>query len=748
MADYSFNVLPPREQPKDVGRRVAQIFLDCQAEKERLGLPALWNRNYRFGKGKHWQRKPSQVGNVPLSTADLLHLHRQRTVNTLTGNNPTFNVHRSGPEGDDETFSVLERLAAYWWCEQKQQSIFERSVINGETYGVAIEKVVFDPDLEYGLGEVQTIVVDPYYFGVYPVDTKDIQAAQAVVHVVAMDIREARRRWKALAKQIKPDNTILSQVNDTRQEVASGQTSGFLARFANVITPLINLASRGQDVDNDKCMVIECWAKNYSMGDDGPLYTGNIRCVTVCNAGSLVLDDRSNPSINPAMSRDEAIKTYLADKFPFSVANSITDTASIWGDCDFNHLIPLQTEINKCLSQITYMKDQAARSKIINPRDSGVPDSAFTNRQGIIKPTSMATGQGIRYLDFPLNTQDVQLVLQMHKDFFLQVGGVFDLERADTPGRDVIAAKAIAALIEQTNIMSAGKLRNYGLMLTERGRMFISHVQNWYTEKRWITFSDSSGQTQLVSINGTAMRIPATLTVVNGSTMPVSKIQQREEALALFRENAIDREELLKRLDWDNPREVLERMNAGPVGQAIQNLKTAGILPPGAADQAMKIGTMDPKDVAKAIQAGEIKPLPPEGQQPHEPDPQAQMEQQEQALTLQKLQAEIRKIAAECEEILARAEAHKAEAMKTAADAQVAGQREQRETLQAVGEIHRSAEQHRHDLEMDRQKMIQDRVKGVNDAAQQQHAPPMPVQATSPTIPASPQPYPITPPTE
>ena len=88
------------------------------------------------------------------------------------------------------------------------------------------------------------------------------------------------------------------------------------------------------------------------------------------------------------------------------------------------------------------------------------------------------------------------------------------------------------------------------------------------------------------------------------------------------------------------------------------------------------------------------------------------------------------------------------EGMKTAADAQVAGQREQRETLQAVGEIHRSAEQHRHDLEMDRQKMIQDRVKGVNDAAQQQHAPPMPVQATSPTIPASPQPYPITPPTE
>ncbi len=95
-------------------------------------------------------------------------MHRQRTVNMLTDNSPTFNVTRMGEAGDEDVFLTLERLARHWWIEQEQQAVLEKSVINGETYGVAVEKVIFDPDLEYGLGEVRTVAVDPFRFAVYP----------------------------------------------------------------------------------------------------------------------------------------------------------------------------------------------------------------------------------------------------------------------------------------------------------------------------------------------------------------------------------------------------------------------------------------------------------------------------------------------------------------------------------------------------------------------------------------------------
>lgn len=714
--DVSPNILPPADRPKDVAKAVLGLFLDCMADRETKGLPARWNRNYRLGQGVHWERTPRQAG-VPLTTANLLHLHRTRTVNTLTNNNPTFNVYRVGPEGDEDVFQTIERLATYWWSEQEQQAVFETSVINGETYGVAVEKTIFDPTLE-GIGEVQTVTIEPWYFGMHPVDTRDIQAANANLHFQSMDIREARRRWPKLADKIKADAQILEQVNDTRNEVATGAapTSGVMRLAGYMRSFFSGPASNQSNGNRDKVLVIECWAKDFSQNEGGDVYPGKIRCVTVCNAGTLVLDDRGNPSINPTMDAVEAAKTWLYDKFPFSLAVSNIDPASAWGSSDFDQMASLQMEINKCLSQITYHKDQAARPKIINPRDSGVPNEAFSNRLGIINPVSAALSQAIRYMDFPNNTQDIQAVMGIYKELLLQIAATFDLERGDTPGQSVIAYKALAALIEQASTMMAGKIRHYSRLIRDRGRMYLSHVQNWYTEERWISFSDADGRTTPMSINGKAMRVPARLTVVNGSTMPVSKIQQREEALELFREQAIDRQELLEKLEYSNTREVVARMAAGPAEQVVQNLVAAGLLSPEAAGQAAQVGAMDPKDVAKAVESGEIKPaLPPGPGQPQGPSPEEQAAAQAQALEAQKGQidaakgqAEVGKIQAETVRLEADAKRLEAEAAKIAAEAAMASQRDAREaaahqlsTVETVGRIQREADGHQHKMSMD-----------------------------------------------
>jgi len=297
------------------------------------------------------------------------------------------------------------------------------------------------------------------------------------------------------------------------------------------------------------------------MTADGPRYPGCIRCVTVAGPGTIVLADRGNPSINPALSPAEAVSAYLYDRYPFALANSLTDPISLWGASDFEQLADLQMEINKCLSQLTYHKDRCARPKIINPRDSGVANAAFTNRQGIVNPASMAAAQGIRYLDFANNTKDIEAVFSIYRELFTQISGIGELERAKDPEHPVIAYRAIAALIEQASTLMRGKIRNYSRLVRERGRMFLSHMQNWYTEERWISFTEN-GNREAMPIHGTSLRVPARLTVVSGSTMPVSKVQQREEALALYQMGAIDRRELLEKLDWSGRAAVLERMDS------------------------------------------------------------------------------------------------------------------------------------------------------------------------------------------
>jgi hypothetical protein len=559
-------LLPPASDPRAVGRRVFDLLHTAMQAKIDDGLHDMWARFRRLGRNRPW--KGTTPAGVPLSSANLLHMHRQRTVNTLTDNSPSFNVTRVGDGGDEDAFLTMERLARHWWIEQEQQAALEKSVINGETYGVAVEKVVFDPDLEYGLGEVRTVVVDPFRFAVYPPRCLDVQEAAAVFHLEPLSLREIDRRFPHAAGQARSDAALLDELGDPRREAVRGHGGrrGFLSRLGEVAGAVFGAAGRSR-LPGDEAVVCECWVRDFSMDGDAPRYPGGVRCVTVCNGGDLVLADRGNPCVNPLLPPHEASRTYLYDKYPFVVANSVTDPASLWGASDFEQLENLQMEINKCLSQLTYHKDRCARPKIINPRDSGVANAAFNNRLGIINPASQAAASGIRYLEFANNTKDIETVLGIYKELFLQVAGSHEMEQAVDNARPVIAHKAIAALLEQAATMMRGKIRNYSRLIRERGRMFLSHAQNWYAEDRFITFATDAGPTA-IPVRGAVLRVPARLSVVSGSTMPVSRVQQREEALALFEMGAIDRRDLLEKLEWSGREALLGRLDGvagGPV---------------------------------------------------------------------------------------------------------------------------------------------------------------------------------------
>lgn len=627
----SYEVLPP-EGSSNVGVKVYSILEDIIADKETRGLIKRWNRNYELKRGKHWKNKKA---NVPLITANLIHKHRLNTINSLTDNNPIFNVAKINDSEDieQEVYENLQRTAEHWWNEQEQQDIFESSVNNGEDYGIAIEKVIFDPDIEEG-GEVETIVVDPFHFGVYPVNWTNpryLQKSLAVLHYYPISLNEARRRWPDKAALIKPDEDILKELGDDRKDINLSESvkGGLLTTFASTSTNLINFLKGNNDKVSDgdnRVLLVEAWVRDYTMVEEQiieqvqdesgviaeritvtsrPKYPGNIRLVCVCNSGQLVLEDRPNPNINPQMPEEQAMKCYLWDKFPFSAANSIKDTASGWGISDFENLEDLNVEFNKALSQLVLMKDKVSRLKLINPKTSGVPNDALTNYPGILNPVNAQEGAGIRYLDYPRVPADLQNAIALFKDMFFLVSGSFDLDMAREPGRAVLAYKAIAALLERVNTMMRGKVRSYSRLIRERGRMYLSMVQNFYTEDRWITYRDTQGNDAYKKVNGQDFRIPFKLTVVTGSTMPVSKIQLREEAIALFTQGAIDQEELLDHLEWSGRSEVISRMKQGAIGQLTEKMMALG-MPDQFAQYMNGLVGMKDTDFKRAIRDGQV----------------------------------------------------------------------------------------------------------------------------------------------
>ena len=656
--------LIPVEGDKDVGKQVFACFAEVIEDRKATGRHKRMLRNYEMIRNKHWKREPSVK--VPLATANFCFTHHQRTVNMLTDNNPTFNVaklpnNQTDPEVADKC-EMLQHATDHWWVEQEQQDVFDTSVRNGETYGVAIEKVMFDLDAgEFGVGEVRTISIDPFQFGVYPTrlaNPKDIEQSYIIFYFYPMTVTDARQRWPKQARNIKADYEALKDIGDERKKVASGgqeKDEGYMSRMAGAVKEVINFISPSVE-EREQVLIIEAWVHDRTEekntdGSKQPKYTGEIRYISVCNGGKVVLEDRDNPNINENLPSEAARLTYLFNRRPFSMVNSVRDTASCWGFSDLEQIEQLQMEVDKAISQFILFKDRASRRKIKNPLTSGVDNGAFTNTLGVIRPSNAMESQGIDYMREPDIPVDIVKSIEIFKDLMLFIAGTFDIDQAMAKGNNRLAYKALQSLLERASTMQRGKVRSYSRLIRERGRMYISCLQNFYTDERLISFIDKDGTKVAKGITGTSLILPAKLTVVDGSTMPTSRVQQREEAIALRQMGVYDDEALLRFLDTPGWQEILKRKKEGMLQPIMRRLQQLGVPAP-ILQYLGAVATVDDKKFAQAVKEGQIPPFPVlmqkiMQQMQGKPDPQQQAMQQEQQLEAAESQARIGKMEAE-----------------------------------------------------------------------------------------------------
>lgn len=614
-------IIPP-EGTEKVGHYCFNILARVLEDKDKKKLPHKWFRNYELFRARHWRSK----GNTRLSTVNMIWTYVTRTCNLLTDQNPTFDIQAEA----DEPARLINKASTYWWNETEQQDVYADSVLTAEVCGAVIEKVIFNPTLNNGLGEVETISIDPHFFGFWPLNEKRPHKWEAALYYYTIPVNQARRRWPDMADRIQADKTWRKQLGEGRHEVYGGTTTAVPGETGDYG---VDHASFSGNVDavakmmgkEDEVLILEFWVKDYSQekvlitpesisiqGETGVVtrqeavfenrnkYPGNVRCITTCNMGDVVLSDRKNPSINPLLAPELASRTYLWDKFPFTLTASNKDVVSPWGFSSIEQLEMLNFEIDKCLSQLNIMKDKAVRSPVINPKDSGIPNSHFTNQVAqVVRPKNHVVAGAIGFMKPPPPQRDIELVLNIYREMFDKISGVFDMtDPSIAKGR--MAYKTVATIIESMHTMLRGKIRGYGRMLRDRGRMWLSHAQNWYTEDRIMFSKTEAGVTEVENVTSSQMLIPIHFTVVSGSTMPTSRMQQREEAKELHAQGAIDIRELLIRLDWPDRLEVIKRMEMGVIGATLERMEALGVSPE-VMQMVQQIANMDESEYNAAV---------------------------------------------------------------------------------------------------------------------------------------------------
>lgn len=627
--------LPP-EGSKELGKFLYNKFCICKNEKDRLGLHSKWIRNYELKRGKHFKTTNSKWPLVPIN---IFYIVVSRTKAHLTDSKPRFEI-VAHDENAQEQVPLMNAAASNWWKRTMQLKKHADSIDNGETYGSTIEKMVFNPILEGGKGDVETVVVDPFKVFPWP-GVRDIQKMPYFFEIDILELEEIHRMWPESKGVIKADQQFSTNtlIGKERELVKAGTVAGHRAQD-NLPSNYAPSSGTTSELSIGRAMVIEVWIKDFTMIDEEieqpvtmvdnnefsetygqeietgevemvktgrqlPKYPGFIRVVHFANEGNVVLDDVPNPSINPTLPPEQVENTYLYDKIPYNKTDSNTDTSNFWSYSVIEQIEILGKEINKKISQVAAYIDKTVRPTLIMPATAGIEDHMISNLPGQKwRPINHIVSQYIRYMDVPSLPRDFYVYIELLLRLVDNITGIQDVTEGRKP-KGISAASAIIALQEKAQTMFREKIRNYDLALEEKGRMWISLMQNWYTEERKARLSGKALETigQFGDFRGTEMQGEFTFEVVPGSTLPKSLFVRLEQSVQLFQSGAIDQKALLEAFDWPNADEVIRRMSLGQLGVLLERLQLAG-MDEETLQAVQMIGSMDEKQFNKEIAKG------------------------------------------------------------------------------------------------------------------------------------------------
>lgn len=606
----AWQLYPPPEGDPGVGKWVWQKYETMLKYRDSLGMPKLWISFNDLYRGKFFKGRPKYTKNV----ANLIFKAINSAKAHLTDNKPQADIQ---PRGETSEDAAKIWSAAYdeWWARTQQQLKLQKSVGKSELYGFQTDKMIFDPSLEGGMGEVDTIRCDTFGVLFWP-GTEDLHKTPMVVHFEAVELGEIYRTWPESEGKVKGDAKYSELLGEDRNQVRAapktdnirpiGAPSGYVMADEDKSFPF-------DQASIQKALVVELWVRDYTMvsvdprtGEEVPegtiiedavadqqagvtvatqvppvkqaKYPGFIRCIHVTNNGNLVLSDVPNPSINPVLPREVTSKSYLFDKFPFIRRFSYDDDLSEFGISVIEQIANLAVEVSKKISQISTHLDYSTRPVLILPQSSGVRKTDVNNLPNRIWEPLLAMATHIRYLPMPSLPPDYLAFIELLMRLIDIITGLTDVSEGRKPA-GITAGVAIAALQEKAQTIIRDKIRNLDIYVAEQGRMYVSLAQNWYSEERMLIYEDDRGDKQNVRFVGieAAYQGEVAFDVEAGSTLPNNRWATREQTMQLFKIGVIDQRAVLEEFNVRNRDQIIQRMQAGPLQMALEKLKNTGL---------------------------------------------------------------------------------------------------------------------------------------------------------------------------
>ena len=322
--------------------------------------------------------------------------------------------------------------------------------------GTAVIQVAWDPDLNFGRGDV-AIIRWPVEAFLWDPQAENIQDARALIKI----------GWHPMSWYEQHYPEAYPHIN-----AEDGQ-------YDEVGIPESQKAKIG--ADEARAMLVEYWYRRYN--SKSHKYTINV----VYCAGGALLDKQEN--------------VYMHGMYPFVMDVYALEEGSAVGEGMAIELAPMMRYINKYARYIDTNLRMSSKGRVIMRKDSGIDREAFADwNQDIVEGNAVVQGQDWNWIqNVPFNGMISNQMLQYQTDM-KQDSGANQFTRGETTG-GIVSGKAITALQS-----AGGKIQQMRMLDLNNGfeqivRQILWLMSEFYDNDRVMLVTGRDNTMRQIAIN-------------------------------------------------------------------------------------------------------------------------------------------------------------------------------------------------------------------------------------------------------
>lgn len=591
------NVPPPSDDEEKLIKLVNRLF--TKSKQHRAKFDFKWVDYYQMFRGDQWKNKRPSYRHAEV--INFIFMHISSVVPQMLDARPRSFFIPQDPS-DLEFSEVLNDL--YEADAQKGNWLMKiaETLFDGHFYGTGFGSLRFDPTLDYGMGRILHDSEDP--FEMYPDpearDVNDERFSHYIIQAEPRDVEKLRQKYSAHPSvgAIRPD-----LMDFTKRD----ERSAFIpkAQFNRLTDKKLPAESFGGDDRSltDKVMVFTAYIKPADVVEEAEQTQDPMGKVTIRYISKKKYPKgRRVVMINNRIFEDGPLENDDL-KFPYMRYTNYLDPRQFWGISEIEPLESPQKIFNKLMSFVLDVLTLAGNPVWVIPTSSGVKPGSFHNAPGMQIPYDGPTPPQ-RMEGAQLQPYVIQMIDRMAQ-YFNDVSGSQDVTRGVNPA-SVTAAAAIENLQQAAQTRTKQKMRNLDAYLTQLGEQYVQLVLQHYTEPRIFRLTNKKGLDKyfrfhvehqrdidgriMLDEKGDPIRIAVVKTFdkddegssslenaeekrflirgafdvkVNTQTgLPFVKGEREQKLLQLYDRQIIDREEVLKGMEYPNAEAVLERVAA------------------------------------------------------------------------------------------------------------------------------------------------------------------------------------------